>query len=28
MNEHTNLTAEGELLWSWPDDIEELLSEP
>nr|AAP57959.1 temperature-sensitive repressor protein cIts [Mycobacterium phage L1cIts391] len=28
VNEHTNLTAEGELLWSWPDDIEELLSEP
>ncbi|ARQ94637.1 immunity repressor [Mycobacterium phage Journey13] len=28
VNEHTNLTDEGELIWSWPDDIDELIGEP
>lgn len=27
VNEHTNLTPEGEMLWAWPDDIEELLAQ-
>ncbi|AHJ86437.1 immunity repressor [Mycobacterium phage 40AC] len=27
-NEHTNLTEKAEMIWSWPDDIEELLGEP
>ncbi|APC46194.1 immunity repressor [Mycobacterium phage StarStuff] len=26
VNEHTNLTDEGEMIWCWPPDIEELLN--
>lgn len=25
VNEHTNLTDEGEVIWSWPPDIDQLL---
>ena len=27
VNEHTNLTDEGELIWCWPPDLDELLKE-
>lgn len=26
VNEYTNLTDEGEMIWCWPPDIEELLN--
>ncbi|QBI97931.1 immunity repressor [Mycobacterium phage Orange] len=28
VNEHTNLTEEGEMIWCWPPKLDQLLAEP